>query len=98
MSTAPVRATTNEDEMVISKINPTAEQIKDAKKMGVESFKAGRGVAPAHSQTFLKWAISTGSRLTTLMGAYTTGWTIASLAEGQTSDFPSVKSLAEILA
>jgi hypothetical protein len=32
------------------------------------------------------------------MDAYTTGWAIASLAEGRTSDFPSVKSLAEILA
>lgn len=84
--------------MNFSKIKPTTEQIKSAKKMGVEAHSAGKKIAPALNAAFLDWASSTGARLIDLMDAYTTGWSVAMLAEGQTPDFPSVKSLAEIMA
>lgn len=84
--------------MNFSKTKPTESQIKEAKKMGVQAFNSGKKVAPALNPSFLVWASSTGSRLVDLMDAYTTGWSIAHLAEGQTPDFPSVQALAGILA
>jgi len=84
--------------MNFSTIKPTAEQIKCAKRMGVEAYGAGKEVAPALNAAFLAWASGTGARMASLMDAYTTGWSVTMLAEGQTPDFPSVRSLAEILA
>lgn len=84
--------------MNFSTIKPTAEQIKCARRMGVEAYGAGKKVTPALNAAFLAWASGTGARMASLMGAYTAGWSVAMLADGQTSDFPSVRTLAEILA
>lgn len=83
--------------MNFSKIKPTESQIKDAKKMGVQAFNGGKKIAPALNPAFLAWASSTGARIVDLMDGYTSGWSVAMLAEGQTTDFPSVQALAGIM-
>lgn len=70
-----------------------------AKQHGVAAFKAGRGRAPALNKEFAQAACAAGSTKETirLMDAYLHGWTIASLANGQTDPtLPSVIELAAI--
>lgn len=68
-----------------------------AKQQGAAAFKAGKGRAPALNQVFLAAADAAGDLLE-LMKAYTHGWTIASLANGESADMPSVRELSEIEA
>lgn len=68
-----------------------------AKKEGVAAYRAGKSRAPALNQGFLTMACASGNTAA-MMDAYMLGWTIANLANGMPSDFPSVRELAKIEA
>lgn len=70
-----------------------------ASKHGVQAYKAGKGRAPALNQEFATAACkgSSTKQVIALLDAYTHGWTIASLADGQCdSSMPSFIELARI--
>lgn len=72
--------------------------IDQAKYAGVHAFECGRPSAPALNQEFLVQACRQRETTTAdLLKAYTTGWTVAKLAENITDpEMPSVIELQRI--
>lgn len=67
--------------------------MNDAFKAGVDSFKAGKGRAPALNHDFLRRAVLAERGVNDLMDSYLRGWDLANLANGMPDDFPSVIAL-----
>jgi hypothetical protein len=77
--------------------------IDEAKRAGANAFIAGLGRAPALNHGFTTDAIAsareTGGKLTDLLAAYGTGWTVANLAENAPlPDMPSVIEFNRLMA
>jgi hypothetical protein len=73
-------------------------KLDQAKLAGVSAFGAGRPSAPALNQKFLVEVCGqTETGTADLLAAYTTGWTIAKLAENAIDpEMPSIKELNRI--
>jgi hypothetical protein len=69
----------------------------EAKKAGVEAYRAGMNQAPALNQAFITNACAADEDTVELVKAYSDGWTYANLADGvEDESMPSVQALREI--